>query len=252
MEKDDFGFLALFDPEPIIKPLKQNDLQVKQSNPSYLTKLSVPSRNIDAMIQGFKSSTNYLNLKAILPLKTRNENRVKEILLGNLGHLTANDLEMIIRLVDEPYPYLKGNGKPNRGAWFGNMMNTPNTKKLYKADSETINKWFYLLTNHRLSIEERIDQLRLKPIKIDGLDIGFITLMIYIIDKPNYLIWFKFLHSRLSNLYPELGDFHPSGRNYLTFNEKAKEFAEKYEFDHTEIDFILSYGISHMEFNLNL
>lgn len=243
MEKNEFGFLALFDPEPIIKPLKQSDLQEKQSNPSYFTKPTVSSLNIDDMIQKFKSSTNYLNLKAILPLKTLNENRVKEILLGNLGHLTAEDLKMIIRLVDEPYPILLENGKPNRRPWFGNMMNTPNTQKLYKADSETINKWFYLLTNHHLSIEERIDQLRLKPTKIDGLNIGFITLMIYILDKPNYLIWFKRLHSRLSNLYPELGEFHPSGKNYLAFNEKAKEFAEKYEFDHTEIDFILSVGI---------
>ena len=82
-------------------------------------------------------------------------------------------------------------------------------------------------------------RLQEDPYKIRGIKTGFMTLMLYLLDKTNYSIWFKALHEGLQKIYPEIGNFNSKGIQYILFNKKAKEFLQHFDFDHTELDWLL-------------
>ena len=96
-----------------------------------------------------------------------------------------------------------------------------------------------VLRNNNIPIEKRIEILQEDPYKIRGIKTGFITLMLYLLDKTNYSIWFKALHEGLQKIYPEIGNFNSKGIQYILFNKKAKEFLQQCDFDHTELDWLL-------------
>lgn len=152
-----------------------------------------------------------------------------------MGLLSTSEKYLIF--VDESYPY-----RDDVGPWFGNLLNVPNTKYLFEADNEKINRWFNVLVDNHKPIEEKLDLLRKEPnYKIRGLNIGFTTLMLYVLDKAKYLIWFNTLHEGLRVIYPGLGKCTQKSAQYIIFNETAKEFAKQYNFEHTELDWILWY-----------
>jgi hypothetical protein len=82
-----------------------------------------------------------------------------------------------------------------------------------------------------------------EPNKIKGLNVGFITLILYILNKENYLIWFEGQHRALSLFYPDLEKYSGSIQQYKVFNEQAKQFAKVHGFTHTELDWIFSAGV---------
>jgi thermostable 8-oxoguanine DNA glycosylase len=135
------------------------------------------------------------------------------------------------------------NGKSNKGTWFGQLLNTPNTKYIIDEDEINkikINQWFKLLSDNRFSAEERLDRLLLEPNKIKGLNVGFITLMLYLLDKTNYSIWLKVHHKGLNEfIYPKLEKYTGRSTQYLIFNNLSKEFAKKFNFEPTELDWVL-------------
>jgi hypothetical protein len=197
--------------------------------------------NADDLVTRIKSSESYSNFRKILPMKIRNEEKAKEILNANIGKLNHSHLKEIIDLVDEPYPYIK-NGKVVKGPWFGRLLKS-NTVYFYDENVDKLNIWFNILTNSSMPIENRIELLLNEPNKIRGLSVGFITLMLYIQDKENYLIWFEGQHEALNLFYPDLVKYTGTSDQYFSFNNLAKEFAKKYCFDHTELDWIFSTGI---------
>ena len=155
---------------------------------------------------------------------------------GNFNH---KHFKEIIKLVDGPYPYERNGKIVATGPWFGNLLNTPNTEYFFKTDIELINDWFNVLRNNNIPIEKRIEILQEDPYKIRGIKTGFITLMLYLLDKTNYSVWFKALHEGLQKIYPEIGNFNSKGIQYILFNKKAKEFLQHFDFDHTELDWLL-------------
>lgn len=242
MEKNEAFFLSLFEAEPMVEP---KPISVKTRNMVKTEKVNISTRtpvNVDVIVAKIKSSPSYLSFKRILPLKMNNETRAKEILLRNFNGLTGELLKDVFTLVDEPYPYFDENGRNNHRPWFGKLIKL-NTRNILDVNTSQINQWFDVLTNKKLSITQRVDTLRKYPDKINGFDVGLITLMLYILDKPNHLLWFEPTHTGLLRLYPNLGEFVKSGTNYVIFNDLGKKFADQYGFEHTELDWIFSVGI---------
>jgi len=188
-----------------------------------------------------KSSEDYGHFREILPRKLRNEEKAKAILNLNLGKLDHNHIKEITNLVDEPYPAVS-NGKVNKGPWFNRLLKC-NTMHLYNESVEKLNNWFSILTNSSIDIQERMKLLLNEPNKIKGLNVGFITLILYILNKKNYLIWFEGQHDSLTLFYPDLEKYSGSIKQYSVFNDQGKIFAKAYNFDHTELDWIFSAGV---------
>ena len=239
--KNEQEFLNLFDNEPEIpqkltRSIKIGPIKHTQSPPS------IAPSNLDSVVQELKSSAVYSSFRSILPLKRQNEDRAKEILVKNLSNLTGHILNEAFTFIDEPYQYFDENGRTNHRPWFGKLIKL-NARNIEDEDAHDINKWFSILTNNQIPVDRRIDTLRKPDNKIKGFDVGLITMMLYILDKPKYLIWFEPTHSGLYRLNPEIGTFIKSGSNYLKFNRIGKSFAEKYGFEHTELDWIFSVGI---------
>jgi hypothetical protein len=90
-------------------------------------------------------------------------------------------------------------------------------------------------------VEERMDLLLNEPYKIKGISVGFITLMLYLLDKEKHLIWFQSQHKGLMVVSPDLEKYTGKSRQYAIFNRAAKDFAKRYQFDHTELDWIFAY-----------
>jgi len=201
----------------------------------------ITSVNPDDLIFKLKSSENYKNFKSILPLKNKNEERAKSILCENLGRLKSEHLKEIITLVDEPYPY-SHDGKIIKRPWFGRLLKS-NSSIIINEDEIKLNKWFNILSDSKIPVEKRIKTLLNEPNHIKGLNIGFITLMLYILDKTNYSIWFEGQHEGLSILYPQLEKFTGKENQYSIFNKTAKNFAHQYSFEHSELDWIFSTGV---------
>ena len=100
-----------------------------------------------------------------------------------------------------------------------------------------------ILTNNSKSVQEKFQLLGNEPNKIKDLNVGFMTLMLYILDKANYSIWFKGLNNGFKLFYPDLDKYSGSSTQYSLYNEQALRFAREYEFDHTELYWIFSTGI---------
>jgi hypothetical protein len=236
--KGDKSFNHLFEfDEPVIK--KRNEVAV---NPLPQQKSYVDIQSNSQLIEILKSSDNYKSFKNItLNVKKEHEEEARLILEKYHGNFNHNHFKEIIELVDGPsqYPY-ELNGKiVASGKWFGNLLNTPNTEYFFKTDIKLINDWFNVLRNNDIPIEKRIEILQKEPYKIKGIKTGFITLMLYLLDKPNNSVWFKALHEGLQKIYPEIWNFSGKATQYILFNQKAKEFLRHFDFDHTELDWLL-------------
>ena len=188
-----------------------------------------------------KSSENYASFKNILSLKNNNEEKAKKILEENLGKLNHGHLREILSLVDGPYPY-SNMGKISKGPWFGRLLKL-NASNVFNEDLVKINNWFNTLSDNNLQVEEKLELLLNGPNSINGLNVGFITLMLYLLDKANYLIWFQGQHEGLSYIYPDFEEFTGKTTQYTTFNILAKKFAKQYGFEHSELDWVFTTGI---------
>lgn len=197
------------------------------------------------LIDGLKSSAIYKSFEKVRDEKRDHEAKAKEIIEKNIGHLRQEHLREVLKLIDYPYLY-EEDGKIYKGPWFGSLLNTPNTKYIINEDNDKINKWFKILTDDHSSAEEKLDKLRKEPYKIKGVSEGFITLMLYLLNKTDYSIWFGTLHNGLNKLiiYPKLEKFNGRSTQYRVFNNLSKEFVKKYNFEHTELDFVLWAGLT--------
>jgi hypothetical protein len=240
--KQDESFSFLFEEELPVKTdiiIQQNFKLIENTNFVAVKDVIIKP---EILVSRLKASENYKSFQSILFLKKGNEEKAKEILEKNIGKLNHEHLKEVLKLVDEPYPYTD-NGKIVKRPWFVNLLNKPNTQSLFSENVEKINEWFSELRNEKLPINKRIDNLLDDRYKIKGISIGFITLMLYLLDKENNLIWFRPQHNGLKIMYPEIEEFKPSGPNYLLFNEAAKKFAKKFDFEHSELDWIFSVGL---------
>jgi Domain of unknown function (DUF4268) len=198
-------------------------------------------KTTDEIISVLKSSEIYTSFKKILNQKLQNEEKAKEILIENIGNLTIENINEIIALVDEPYPYLKM-GRIYKGPWFGRLLHS-NTIHLINEDIFKINNWFNTLSNNNINVDRKIDLLLSEPYSIKGLNVGFITLMLYILDKNNSLIWFQGQHEGFRLIYPELEIYNGKSKQYIIYNGLAKKFTKQFNFDPVELDWIFSTGL---------
>jgi hypothetical protein len=236
--KNDTTFPNLFENGGI--SLVKNDFIIGEKVAEQRLESSVfKHTNADELVEKLKSHPDYQGFKKILDMKIKNEAKAKTIIEENLGKLNHAIFKEVFELVDN-YPPVFYDGKMCQDNWFGRLLK-PNALKIFKESEEKINEWFRLLLEDKISMEQRIDLLRKDSYHISGLNTGFITLMLYLLDKSNYLIWFRAQHDGLRFLHPQLDEFNGKGEQYSLFNDIAKVFAKQYDFDHTEIDWILSY-----------
>ena len=231
-EKQDTTFLSLMnsDETPILhtKELKKEILK-----PVF--------RSADDIIAALKASELYASFKTIFGIKTQNEERARTILIENIGNLSIGNLKQIITLVDEPYGY-NYKGKVVKTPWFRRLLKS-NTINLFAEDIFKINNWFNTLSNNSIPVERRLDILLKEPYNISGLNVGFITLMLYILNKNEYQIWFQGMHDGFKLIEPEFETYTGKSKQYKVFNEAAKKFALQYSFEHTELDWVFSTGL---------
>jgi hypothetical protein len=198
--------------------------------------------NLD-LIDRLRFSKHYKSFKVILDEKKEHEAKAKEIIEKNIGYLRKEHLEEVITLINYSYPYEMNLRK---GAWFGSLLIKPNTEYIFNENNDKINKWFKILTDDHSSAEDKLDRLHEEPYKIKGVSEGFITLMLYLLNKTDYSIWFGKLHNGLNEfiIYPKLGKFNHSSAQYRIFNDLSKEFVKKYNFEDTELDWLLWAGLT--------
>lgn len=195
----------------------------------------------ESLVNRIKASADYKSFAGILGNKKSNEEAAKLILESHAGRLTIKQLNFVFDLIDEPYPCVLG-GKFVRGPWFGRLLKS-NAQKFFNKSEEEINDWFEIMLNRKIPAVRRLDLLQGRQYKIKGISVGFITLMLYVLEKENYLIWFKKLHEGLEILYPDLGKYTGRSDQYLYFNKQAREFASEFSFEPAERDWVLSTGI---------
>lgn len=237
--KNDKDFLHLFEQE---EPLFQGQkgLSKKDKDPSKKI-VNLLTMDTNSIVHQIKSSQNYKSFLRILPMKIKNEEEAKRILKRNFENLKHGHINEIITLIDKPYPYEK-DGQLERRPWFGRLLK-PNTRNLLNEDVNKINEWFNILRDESIHIERKLTLLLAKPYKISGLNVGFITLMLYILDKDKYLIWFKAQHEALAKVSKGFERYSGAPKQYAYFNENAKAFAMQCGFQHVELDWIFSTGI---------
>ncbi len=236
-EKNDTFYLSFFEKEdPLIK-IKTTGINEK-INDHLNIDFKLTQIQIEELINKFRSSENYKNFKKIIPQKMTNEERAKTILERNMGNLNHNHLKEIFALVDEPYSF-NYDGKLNKGPWFGLLLK-PNALTIFKEDENRINNWFNILTNNNIPVDRRFEILKSDRYYIKGLGIGFKTLFLYILEKSKYLIWFQGQHDGLRIVYPKLDKYTGKITQYFEYIDVAKKFAAQCNFEHTELDFILT------------
>lgn len=231
-EKQDFAFLSLMNSDEI-PMLLSKEVKAEIQKPVY--------RTADEIIAALKASELYECFKTILAKKTQNEERARSILIENIGNLTIENLKQIIVLVDEPYGY-NYKGKVIKTPWFRRLLKS-NTINLFAEDIFKINNWFNTLSNNNIPVERRLELLLKEPYNISGLNVGFITLMLYILNKNEYQIWFQGMHEGFRLIDREFEGYTGKSKQYLVFNEAVKKFAVNYTFEHTELDWIFSTGL---------
>ena len=231
-EKQDYAFLSLMN-NAYTSGLTVREVKAEIYKPVYKTK--------DEIIATLKASELYACFKTILDRKIQNEEKARSILIENIGNLSHENLKEIITLVDEPYGYTY-KGKVGKTPWFGRLLQA-NTKNLFAEDIIKINNWFNTLSNNSIPFERRLELLLNEPYSIRGLNVGFMTLMLYILNKNEYQIWFQGLHDGLRLIDREFETYTGKSKQYEVFNEAAKKFALKYSLEHTELDWIFSTGV---------
>jgi hypothetical protein len=242
MEKKDDELLLLFEEEFVISR-KQEDMRPVTISKSVISSNSISTEfNTDELIALLKSSELYINFHVIINRKKKNEDEALNILVENSGFLTRQHLGKVFKLIDEAYPYIH-NGKPVKGPWFGRLIKL-NAPYILKENEEDINKWFQILTDSKISVDSKINILKKPPFKLNKVDTGFITLMLYLFNRPDYLIWFGAQHKGLGRLFPELGNYSGNGAQYLIFNDLAIKFMKQYGFEPEEMDWIFSTGLA--------
>lgn len=202
-----------------------------------------------SLVNRIKASDDYKSFAGILENKKSNEEAAKLILESHAGRLTMKQLDFVFDLIDEPYPCVLG-GKPVTGPWFGRLLKR-NAQNFFNKSEEEINSWFKIMLDRQIPAVRRMDLLQGEQYKIKGISVGFVTLMLYILEKKNYLIWFKNLHEGLEILYPDLGKYTGRSDQYLYFNKKAMEFAMEFSFEPTEMDWVLSTGVKKVIYKLH-
>lgn len=237
--KNDKDFLHLFEQEGDLFQ-GQNDWNKKKEDSSGKI-VDLSTMDINNIVHQIKSSQNYKSFRKILSKKIKNEEEAKRILKRNFENLKHNHINEIITLIDEPYPYEK-DGQLERRPWFGRLLK-PNIRNLLNEDINKINKWFNILRDESIRTERKLKLLLAEPYKINGLNVGFITLMLYLLDKDNYLIWFKAQHEALAKISKGFERYSGAPKQYAYFNENAKIFARQYGFQHVELDWVFSTGI---------
>jgi hypothetical protein len=238
--KNDEEFLSFFDSQEDDyksgKERKETEIFLSENmaNPKYF------DSNLKTYFTNFKNSDAYkLFNKNTLKERKEHEEEARLILEKFHGNYNHNHFKKIIKLIDGPFPYERNGKIVASGPWFGNLLNTPNTEYFFKTEIKLINDWFNVLRDNNISIEKRIEILQDYPYKIRGIKTGFITLMLYLLDKNKYSVWFKALHEGLQKIYPEIGNYNSTGIQYISFNKKGKEFLQQFDFEHTELDWIL-------------
>lgn len=221
--------------------LEDNGEIISKNNYQKMRDVEKVNLSHDELISLVKSSENYKNFKTIIKEKEDHEELARKILTDNLGSLEHSHLREIISLIDKPYQYLN-NGKYPSGAWFGRLLQS-NTPTLFESDIYRLNNWFNILTNGFFSLEKKFSLLLNEPNHIKGLNVGFITLMLYLLDKQNYCVWFEGLHEGYRKIYPETGRYSGKVEQYIGFNNSVKEFALKFGFSNTELDWVFSTGV---------
>jgi hypothetical protein len=195
----------------------------------------VEFKNRDDIIQHLKDSKHYRDFKSVLNDKIDKEARASSILEENIGNIRYEHMESIFDLIDGNYYAHLGY---NNGPWFGRLIHS-NRKNIFNETETKINTWVNLLTDENYDTSERIDRSLKTDYHIKGTGIGLTTLIFYLLDKSEYLIWFESLHRGLATVCPELIDFDNKGAVYDRFNDIGKNFARTYDFSHTEMDWIL-------------
>lgn len=142
-----------------------------------------------SLVNRIKASDDYKSFAGILENKKSNEEAAKLILESHAGRLTMKQLDFVFDLIDEPYPCVLG-GKPVTGPWFGRLLKR-NAQNFFNKSEEEINSWFKIMLDRQIPAVRRMDLLQGEQYKIKGISVGFVTLMLYILEKKNYLIWFK-------------------------------------------------------------
>jgi DNA-directed RNA polymerase subunit F len=244
--KGEESFNHLFEyNEPVIK---NRNIVVNKVVPQQIK--FVDMKNNSELIENLKSSENYKSFKNItLNVKKEHEERARLILEKYHGNLNHNHFKEIIELVDGPsqYPYEQNGKIVATGAWFGRTINS-NKKHILNEDHNKINQWFKILSDNHLTAEKRIELLLGKPNKIKGINVGFITLILHLLDKNKYSIWFGAQHDGLKLIYPKLEKYTGKSNQYPIFNDLSKEFIKKYNFEDTELDWILTTGLPNLNF----
>lgn len=155
-----------------------------------------------------------------------------------MGRLNYDHIKSIFDLVNSPYPFIY-DGKPNKGSWFG-LLIKPNALSIFKEDERKINDWFRIVTTKDIPIKEKFEILKSEKYYIKGLGIGFQTLILYLLDKNSYLIWFKGQHDGLRIVCTNLVKYNGKINQYFDYLDAAKYVASKYKFEPTELDFVFT------------
>lgn len=180
--------------------------------------------------------------------KRGNEADAGRIIQENVHRLTREHLRRVIELVDYRHymdapPRDRHLRRHRGGRWFYRLLGPANTKELLRDENEQrIGQWFHFLVDDKYSASEKIDLLRSRQYRIKGIAHGFITLMLYLLNKAEYTIWFEELHKGLKRVcdIEEFKNRTYMGGQYEAFNDAAKGFAAECGFDHTELDWVLS------------
>lgn len=201
---------------------------------------SIRTAKTDSLVKSLRLTSEYKDkFTKVLPRKVDNELAAKNLIENNLGKLSKDQLKEILTLVDEPYNQLPpwNSGIPPQ--WFGKLIKM-NGIKMLDESTEKINRWFSVIVDKHMPAEVRIARLSSHPYKISGAATGLITLMIYVLDKANYSIWFGPMHDGLREFYPEIGGYTGKAGDYKKFNQYAKALIREYGFNDTELDYLLT------------
>ena len=233
--KRDFDLLKYFEDYEL--PDVKKDMKVIETA-NMVEKTKLISLSIEQKVDQMKSCEAYIKFRNVINKKETNENEAKKILQNNFGNLTINHLKEIFELIDEPYTPWN-----DASPWFGRLLK-PNANNLVNEREEKRNNWISYLLNQKLPIEKRIDALSSPTfhLYVKGASVGLITLFLYLFDKTQYSIWWETHHYGLGIFYKSLEKYKKSGSLYVQFNQLSKEFARKYGFNHTELDWIFSYA----------
>jgi hypothetical protein len=200
----------------------------------------------DLIINQLTKSKEYKSFQGILDEKKEHEAEAKKTIKENLGCISQEHINKIIERINTSYSCINKNGKINSGPWFGRIT-TLNARNIINADDIKINEWFNILYDNLSSPKNGLDLLRSEKYRIEGISFGFITLMLYLLDKPTYSLWFEAPHEVLGSIYPELEKYTRKSDQYSIFNGLSKKFAKDYEFEDTELDWVLTYGYDNSE-----